>query len=69
MWTKITSEIQLAALQEGSVLSKYPLEGDPVDSHDGANENNSGSRTVAANSMGQVRFVIDDMPQHIDLGA
>lgn len=68
MWTKITSVEQLRPVKPGTVLSKYPLEGDPVDTYEGANQDNSGMRTVVGNNMGEIRFVIGGMPQYADIG-
>ena len=72
MWTKITTNEQLAAILVNTIVVKYPVFGEPVDNFDGANAENVSPRVVANNNVpGQVldlRFIPEQVGVDLVIG-
>lgn len=49
MWKKVTTKEQLAALNSGDAIIKYPIKGVPQESFDEANPENISPRVVTGN--------------------
>lgn len=49
MWNKVKTKEQLAALQQGDAIIKYPIKGAPLETFDEANPENISPRVVSGN--------------------